>query len=127
MEAAQALADELGPRAVAARSDVLDEPGLRTVGESLMQHLPHINGVVNCAGIAQVPAAIEEFTTEQWSRILDSLLTGTYISCRVFGAAMAARGAGAVVNIASVLAFRPRSAEASATLRPSYVLHLLAG
>lgn len=107
VEAAEALALELGPRAVAAPGDVLDEPGLRLTEESLAQHLPHINGLVNCAGIAQVPTAIEDFSTEQWSRIVDSHLTGTYIACRVFGAAMAARGAGAVVNVASVLAFRP--------------------
>lgn len=105
--AAQALAQELGPSALAAPGDVLDEAGLRTVAEAIAGRMPPANGLVNCAGIAQVPTAIEDFSTEQWSRILDSHLKGTYVACRVFGAAMAARGAGAVVNTASVLAFRP--------------------
>lgn len=105
--AAQALAQELGPCATAAPGDVLDEQGLQQASTAIAQCLPPVNGLVNCAGIAQVPTAIENFSTVQWSRIVDSHLNGTYIACRVFGSAMAARGAGAVVNLASVLAFRP--------------------
>lgn len=107
LEAAQALAQELGPRAVAAPGDVLDEAGLRTAQEQLATLLPPVTGLVNCAGIAQVPTAIEDYPVEAWERVVDSHLKGTYTSCRVFGSAMAARGCGAVVNVASVLSFRP--------------------
>jgi NAD(P)-dependent dehydrogenase (short-subunit alcohol dehydrogenase family) len=66
------------------------------------------NGLVNCAGIAPIPTPIEDYAVEQWSRVLESHLTGTYIACRVFGAALARSGArGSIVNLASVLAHRP--------------------
>lgn len=106
-EAAHTLARELGPRAVAAPGDVLDEAGLRATQERLAALLPAVNGLVNCAGIAQVPTAIEDYPVEAWARVVDSHLKGTYIACRVFGSAMAKRGRGAVVNVASVLSFRP--------------------
>jgi NAD(P)-dependent dehydrogenase (short-subunit alcohol dehydrogenase family) len=106
-DAAAALARELGPRAAAAPGDVLDEAGLRAADEALAARLPPITGLVNCAGIAQVPTPIEDYPVQEWARVVDSHLKGTYTACRVFGSAMAARGRGAVVNVASVLSFRP--------------------
>lgn len=106
-DAAASLCEELGGRAFAARADVLNEGALRAVNEAIGETLPPVTGLVNCAGIAQVPKPIEDHAVEDWSRVVDSHLKGTYISCRVFGSAMATRGYGAIVNVASVLSFRP--------------------
>lgn len=107
LDAADALATELGPRAVASRGDVLDEAAFEAAHQSIASQLPPINGLVNCAGIAQVPVPIEEWPVDAWSRIMDSHLKGTYIACRVVGSAMAARGHGAVVNLSSVVGVHP--------------------
>src|SRR5674476_106208 len=107
LEAATALSADLGTRAFAAHGDGLDEAGLVAVNASISDKLPPVNGLVNCAGIAQVPTPIEDYPVEEWARVVDSHLKGTYVSCRVFGSAMAQRGFGAVVNLASVLSFRP--------------------
>lgn len=107
VDAAESLARELGPRAIAWRASVLDERELEGLKDEMARKLPPVTGLVNCAGIAQVPKAIEDYAVDDWSRIVDSHLKGTYIACRVFGSAMAARGQGAVVNVASVLSFRP--------------------
>ena len=106
LDAATSLADELGASAFAAFADVLDEQLLIKINETIGASLPPINGLVNCAGIAQVPTPIEDYAVENWARVVDSHLKGTYISCRVFGSAMAKRKHGAIVNLASVLAFR---------------------
>lgn len=107
LDAAVALRDTLGERAYAARANVLDEAELTEAHRALAETLPPVTGLVNCAGIAQVPKPIEEYPVEEWARVIDSHLKGTYSSCRTFGAAMASRGFGAIVNIASVLSFRP--------------------
>ena len=106
-DAAASLSRELGPRAIAAAADVLDEAGVVAVNEAIAAKMPLITGLVNCAGIAQIPKSIEDYAVADWARVVDSHLKGTYISCRVFGSAMAARGYGAIVNLASVLSFRP--------------------
>lgn len=105
-DAAFSLADELGASAFAAFGDVLDEQLLIKTNDAIGARLPPINGLVNCAGIAQVPTPIEDYLVEDWARVVDSHLKGTYISCRVFGSAMAKRRHGAIVNLASVLSFR---------------------
>lgn len=104
---ASALAKELGDRAAAFTCDSLDEAQVSAVHEALAGKLPPINGLVNCAGIPPMPRSIENTSTEEFVRLVNSHVTGTFIACRVFGAAMAARGNGTIVNLASVLSFRP--------------------
>jgi NAD(P)-dependent dehydrogenase (short-subunit alcohol dehydrogenase family) len=107
LEAAQALARELGERGIAVGADALNEAEVKDAHQTLASQLPPIRGLVNCAGMPQLPKPIEQYPVEDWSRIIDSHLKTTYIACRVIGAAMADRGGGAVVNVSSVLAFRP--------------------
>jgi NAD(P)-dependent dehydrogenase (short-subunit alcohol dehydrogenase family) len=107
LEAAQALAADLGDRAIAVHTDAISEAAMSAGHATLSSKLPPINGLVNCAGKPQTPKHIEEYAVDDWSSNLDSHLKSTYIACRVVGAAMAHRGTGAVVNLASVLAFRP--------------------
>jgi NAD(P)-dependent dehydrogenase (short-subunit alcohol dehydrogenase family) len=106
-EAAASLSEELGGSSLAATADVLDEDTLTAVKEAITGKLPPVTGLVNCAGIAQIPKSIEDYPVADWARVVDSHLKGTYISCRVFGSAMATRGHGSIVNVASVLSFRP--------------------
>jgi len=106
-DAAQALAKELGERALAVPADALNESDMLAKHAELAAKLPPINGLVTCAGRPQRPLPIEDYAVEDWAANLDSHLKSTYIACRLIGAAMAQRGVGAVVNVASVLAFRP--------------------
>lgn len=87
---------------------VTDEARLRAIlGEIRDSGIPPINALVNCAGVPPTAAPIEDCPVAEWTRIIDSHLNGTYLSCQVFGGEIAARGnGGAIVNLASVLAFR---------------------
>lgn len=102
----EALVRDLGSHARFVRTDVLDENSVRAAHQHAERELPPITGLVNCAGIAQIPKPIEDYGVDEWSRVVASHLNGTYIACREIAAAMARRGAGAVVNLASVLSFR---------------------
>jgi NAD(P)-dependent dehydrogenase (short-subunit alcohol dehydrogenase family) len=105
-EAARALASELG-RAVAATADAADETQVRAALGSFASDRKPLRGLVNCAGIAQIPKSIEDYAVDEWQRIVDSHLRTTYVACRVIGAALEAHAMSAIVNVASVLAFRP--------------------
>lgn len=96
-------------RIKALKGSVLDQAYLESAWANLSEALPEpINGLVNCAGLPQKPCSIEEMELSEWSRILDSHLTGTFLPCKIFGGKFASSGAGsAIVNLASVLAFRP--------------------
>lgn len=104
---ANALVASSQGRCVALRGSVLDQVALTDTWHKFSEQLAvPINGLVNCAGLPPVPKAIEDYEVSEWSRILESHLTGTYLPCKVIGSALAQAGGGSIVNLASVLAFR---------------------
>lgn len=57
---------------------------------------------VNCAGVFDGYAGIEETSPELWRRIIDVNLTGCFNGCKAAAAALVARGGGRIINIGSV-------------------------
>ncbi|MEK7437228.1 MAG: SDR family oxidoreductase [Pseudomonadota bacterium] len=99
-----ALAAELGDRVSVQVCDVTSEDSLGAAFAAV-RAAGSINGLVCCAGVADFPTPAESLPVERWSRIIDSHLTGTFLTCRIVGGDMLANGGGAIVNIASVLSF----------------------
>jgi NAD(P)-dependent dehydrogenase (short-subunit alcohol dehydrogenase family) len=89
-----------GGRAEARALDVRD-PASANV---LFDGLP-VDIVVNNAGVADTRAATE-VTEDDWQRVLDTNLSGAFRVASAAARAMDAARGGAIVNIASVLAFR---------------------
>ncbi|MBM3953904.1 MAG: SDR family oxidoreductase [Planctomycetes bacterium] len=64
--------------------------------------------LVNCAGVnSAIPYF--EIPDDDYDRVLDTNLKSTHLGCQVFGAAMAAAGGGAILNLGSVSADKPLS------------------
>ncbi|WP_299540796.1 SDR family NAD(P)-dependent oxidoreductase [uncultured Streptomyces sp.] len=68
-----------------------------------------ISILVNNAGIAGPVAPLTEITPQEWDEVFDVNVRGVFLMCRAFLPAMTARGAGDVINIASVSGKRPLS------------------
>jgi NAD(P)-dependent dehydrogenase (short-subunit alcohol dehydrogenase family) len=102
-----------GGDAVATPADVLDGASLERVKDGLLDGHGAIDVLVNAAG-GNVPAAIVppegtffEVPADAVRQAVELNLMGTLLPCQVFGAAMAARGSGAILNISSMAAIRP--------------------
>lgn len=82
--------------------DVADE---RSVVEGIAAieaaHGP-IKGLVNAAGVFGKMHRVERIRMENWDREVDIDLRGTFMVAQAAGVRMAARGHGAIVNVASV-------------------------
>jgi NAD(P)-dependent dehydrogenase (short-subunit alcohol dehydrogenase family) len=90
-----------GGRAVALGLDVTDAESVERVMDAVSAGLGPIDGLVNAAGITRRgPAA--DFPRAEWERVLAVNLTGTFLCCQAAGRRMLARGAGAIVNVASI-------------------------
>ena len=99
-----ALAEELGARVSVQVCDVSSEDSLQAAFAAV-RAAGAIDGLVCCAGVPDFPCPAESLSVERWSRIINSHLTGTFLTCRVVGGDMLASGGGAIVNLASVLSF----------------------
>ncbi|MFD4985182.1 SDR family NAD(P)-dependent oxidoreductase [Streptomyces sp. NPDC058374] len=66
-----------------------------------------VSVLVNNAGIAGPVAALTEVPPDDWDEVFAVNVRGVFLMCRAFLPAMTRRGAGDVVNIASVSGKRP--------------------
>ena len=110
-ETADALGEEFGERPVALRCDVTDEADVQALLGAALEDLGHIDVWMNNAGLGG-NGLVTELTDEQWSKVLDVTLTGTFRCLRAVLPHMYDRGSGAVVNNASVLGWRAQERQA---------------
>lgn len=123
-EAEEALAAEFGADRVSQQvCDVTDEAQV----EALLDAAEALGGVevmVNNAGLGGT-ADVLEMTDEQWSRVLDITLTGTFRCVRAAGRRMRDRGTrGVIVNNASVIGWRAQEGQAHYAAAKSGVMAL---
>ncbi|HKZ31869.1 MAG TPA: glucose 1-dehydrogenase [Vicinamibacteria bacterium] len=106
-EAVEKTAAEIearGRRTIRATADVTDRASLERARDATLAAFGRIDILVNCAGrIKRTP--ILDLPEEEWNGILETNLTGTLRACQVFGRPMLERGAGRIVNIASLNSF----------------------
>ena len=98
----EALAAELGERAMFVHLDVTHESDWRAAVATAAAHLGGLTTLVNSAGVS-IPANIESETLEGFHRTLAINLDGTFLGCKVAVEALKAGKGGAIVNLASTL------------------------
>ncbi|MFF7445034.1 MULTISPECIES: SDR family oxidoreductase [unclassified Streptomyces] len=106
------LAAEFGAGSVAATPcDVTDEAQVRALFEAAADAHGRLDVVVNNAGLGGTSDLVD-MTDEQWSRVLDVTLNGTFRCTRAALRAMRATGGGVIVNNASVVGWRAQAGQA---------------
>ncbi len=92
------VADEVG--GFAAPCDVTDPAALDEALRAVERALGPVDVLVNNAGLAE-SAALERTADDVWARTMELNVTAPFRLCRALVPAMAARGFGRVVNVAS--------------------------
>ena len=105
---------DVEPRGTGAlRVDVADEAAVERALEATLAALGHVDILINNAGINGPTVPMTDYPLAAWRRVIETDLTGTFLCCRALAPHMRARGAGRIVNIASV-AGKEGNAEACA-------------
>jgi 2-deoxy-D-gluconate 3-dehydrogenase len=94
--------EQQGRRALVAPADVSRLPEMEALVQSTVRALGGLDVLVNNSGVARV-VPLAEATPQDWSAIVDVNLTGVFNGCRAAAPHLIARGAGKVINLASVL------------------------
>jgi len=110
-EAADELARIAGARPLAVPCDVTVEDDVQRLFAAAAEGLGHLDVVVNNAGLGGT-AELTEMTDDQWGVVLDVTLNGTFRCTRAALRHMYPRGAGVIVNNASVLGWRAQAGQA---------------
>ncbi len=100
-----ALAEEAAKRldgAAAVAVDITDYAGVEAALARTEAAIGPIDILVHSAGIAGANAPVEDYPLDEWRRVIDVDLTGTFYVNRALVSGMKARNYGRIVNIASV-------------------------
>lgn len=110
----EALARELSARhgraALGLGADIVSQAALEKARERILARFDRLDVLVNNAALDDKVAAdsggrnlrrFEHYPVEQFRRALDVNVTGTFLTCQVFGATLAEQQRGSIVNVAS--------------------------
>jgi NAD(P)-dependent dehydrogenase (short-subunit alcohol dehydrogenase family) len=102
-----------GCNTLAVAADVLDPESLRRAAQTVIDRFGRVDALINGAGgnrpqattSAEVP--FFDLPPEALRWVVDLNLLGTILPCQIFARQMAQQGAGTILNISSMNAFRP--------------------
>lgn len=85
-------------------ADVAERAALNEVRGHVEREMGPVSVLVNAAA-AKSPGFFDpftDFTLRDWDEVMRTNVTGAMVACQVFGAAMAARRSGSIINILSI-------------------------
>lgn len=82
-------------------ADVRDEPAVESAVKEATARHGKIDVLVNAAGVSGIGAA-HELSVEEWDRVVDVNLKGSYIVAKHVLSSMMAHGSGSIIHVASV-------------------------
>lgn len=127
LDKARAASDRLGSQGLRTHArllDVTDSAGVDVFFESLVAEHGRVDLLVNNAGMGQDVQPTIEVTDEEWARVIDINLTGTFRTCRAAGRVMERQESGAIVNLSSINAHSPAALVASYNAAKAAVISL---
>ena len=104
-ETAELACGSNGSKAVGLACDVADAGDVDAAVAAVERELPPVAALVNNAGVT-APTRFLDIETEEWDRIFDVNVRGTYLVTRRVLPGLVDRGYGRIVNLSSVSAVR---------------------
>lgn len=91
-----------GVKVHTAKVDISKLSEVESAFKSTAAAFPKIDALVNSAGVAGKNATVAEYPVDEWLRVHDINLHGTFYTCRTLVPHMLKNGYGRIVNIASI-------------------------
>ena len=95
----------LGKKSLELTADVTRREDIQRVADRMVAEMARIDILVNSAGTTKRAPSLE-FADDDWDRILDLNLKGTWLTCQIVGRVMKDQQYGRIVNLASIGAFQ---------------------
>jgi NAD(P)-dependent dehydrogenase (short-subunit alcohol dehydrogenase family) len=90
-----------GRKSLAVSVDVVDEKSVADMVKRVLGEFPRIDILVNAAGIA-IRHAADTFPIDDWQKVMDINVRGTFVCCQAVGREMIKNKSGKIINLSSV-------------------------
>jgi 3-oxoacyl-[acyl-carrier protein] reductase len=122
-EYADRLEQKIGRKVHRQLCNVTDEAQIRALIAGAVTQMGRLDVLVNNAGLGGTYDLVDT-TDEQWLRIIDTNLTGTFRCMRAALPAMKAQGGGVIVNMSSICAWRAEAGQTAYAASKAGILAL---
>jgi len=95
----------LGVQVLALGCDVKESASIQAVVDATVKQFGRIDILINNAGTPW-GAPVESMTLEQWNKVIETNLTGTFLFSQAVGKVMITQRRGKIINVASVAGLR---------------------
>lgn len=101
-QAAAEIAENYGVKAMTFAADVANQSGMEAMAKFAHEAFGSIDILINSAGI-NIRGAIDELTHEDFTKVMEVNVNGTWLACRAVTPFMKEQKKGAIINLASTL------------------------
>ena len=102
IQAAKDLSTDYGTKAISFSADITDVQQTEAMAKAAMNAFGQIDILINSAGI-NIRGAIEEITPEDFTKVMQVNVNGTWLCSRAVIPFMKKNGSGKIINLASTL------------------------
>lgn len=101
-QAAAEIAENYGVKAMTFAADVANQSGMEAMAKFAHEAFGSIDILINSAGI-NIRGAIDELSHDDFSKVMEVNVNGTWLACRAVTPFMKEQKKGAIINLASTL------------------------
>jgi gluconate 5-dehydrogenase len=102
IKSAQQLSEDYGVKALSFGADITDREQTEAMVKVALEAFGQIDILVNSAGI-NIRGPIDEVSPEDFNKVMDVNVNGTWLCCRAVTPHMKKRNSGKIINLASTL------------------------
>lgn len=102
ISAARQLSEDFGIKAISFAADIASREQTETMARAAMDTFGKIDILINSAGI-NIRGPIDEVTPEDFNKVMEVNVNGTWLCCRAVTPYMKKNGSGSIINLASTL------------------------
>ncbi len=99
--------EKSGARAIAFAADISRREDAEQMAKRTLDAYGRIDVLVNCAGVWIPGQSLVECSEENWDKVIDTNLKGTWLCCQATGKAMMAQRSGSIINMSSQVGITP--------------------
>jgi NAD(P)-dependent dehydrogenase (short-subunit alcohol dehydrogenase family) len=99
--------DKRGSRSLAMKTDVSQREDVQKLIQTAMETFGKIDILVNSAGVWIPGQTLLECNENDWNKVIDTNLKGTYLCCQAAGKIMVRQKGGSIINISSQVGLTP--------------------
>ncbi len=101
---------QFGRQSLALPLDISRPNQVQKVVKQIVDQFGRIDIVVNCAGVWLPGQTLVECSEENWDRVIDTNLKGTFLCCQAAGKIMIRQKSGNIINLSSQVGLNPGTA-----------------